>query len=148
MHPSEALGAKFRDGARAAAMYFLYRIPGNIGRRIRGSLMRPFFKSLGEHTVLQPRMLISCPQNIAIGSHCNIALRTSIIGDGGVTIGNWVGFGPDVKVWSINHRFEDPDIPWMLQGVELKPVVIEDDVCSSPRGSRSAEAQSCPRPLS
>jgi maltose O-acetyltransferase len=33
-----------------------------------------------------------------------------------------------VKVWSVNHRFDDPDQPWLLQGWELKPVVIEDDV--------------------
>ena len=37
-------------------------------------------------------------------------------------------FGPDVKVWSVNHRFDDPDTPWQLQGWEAKEVVIEDDV--------------------
>jgi acetyltransferase-like isoleucine patch superfamily enzyme len=28
----------------------------------------------------------------------------------------------------VNHRFNDPDVPWILQGWESKPVVIEDDV--------------------
>src|SRR5690606_13730549 len=51
-----------------------------------------------------------------------------INGGGGVTIGEWVGIGPDSKIWSVNHRFEDPETPLLLQGYEKQPVVIEDDV--------------------
>jgi acetyltransferase-like isoleucine patch superfamily enzyme len=39
-----------------------------------------------------------------------------------------VGLGPDVKVWSVNHRFGDSDRPWLLQGSDYHEVVIEDDV--------------------
>lgn len=90
--------------------------------------MRRFFKSLGASTVIQAGMRLTNPERISVGSHCNFAQGVFITGGGGVTIGDWVGMGPDVKVWSVNHRFEDPDQPWLLQGWEFKPVVIEDDV--------------------
>lgn len=103
-------------------------LPLRTGVWIRARVMRRFFASMGEDTVIQAGMRVTNPEKIAIGSHCNFARGVFITGGGGVTIGDWVGFGPDVKVWSVNHRFDDPDRPWLLQGWEMKPVVIEDDV--------------------
>ena len=69
------------------------------------------------------------PQSgIKIGRDSLIGEYSVIRGQGGVEIGDWVGCGPDVKIWSVNHRFEDPDRPWLLQGWDKKPVRIEDDV--------------------
>lgn len=55
----------------------------------------------------------------------------------GIYIGDWVGFAPGCYVRSANHRADDIDIPFMLQGHEAKvisyldrkfSVVIESDV--------------------
>ena len=91
-------------------------------------MYRRHLKHLGEGTVLQPGIFINSPELVSIGANCNFAQRTFLTGGGGIDIGDRVGFGPDTKVWSVNHRFEDPDTPWLLQGWEKKPVVIEDDV--------------------
>lgn len=107
---------------------FVSAVPGLIGDRARTACLRPLLKRLGENTVLQPGILIRSPECVSIGANCNFARDVFITGGGGVTIGNWVGLGPDVKIWSVNHRFSDPDTPWLLQGWDKKPVVIEDDV--------------------
>jgi acetyltransferase-like isoleucine patch superfamily enzyme len=117
-----------RAEMKSLSLLLLAGLPLSAGVWIRARLMRRFFGSLGDDVVIQSGMRVTNPEKIMIGSHCNFARGVFITGGGGVTIGNWVGFGPDVKVWSVNHRFEDPDRPWLLQGWDMKPVVIEDDV--------------------
>ncbi|MDN5849706.1 MAG: acyltransferase, partial [Nitrococcus sp.] len=102
--------------------------PGRVGDRLRYAVMRRLLKHLGEDTSLARYLQIKTPEKVSIGSHCAIAQGTQIGGSGGVTIGDWVLFGPDVKIWADNHRFDDPDRPCLRQGLEYKPVVIEDDV--------------------
>ncbi len=102
--------------------------PGLLGESVRRMVYGRYLKRLGKDTVFQSGLRIASPEFVAIGSNCNFAQRVFITGGGGIEIGDWVGFGPDTKVWSVNHRFDDPDTPWLLQGWEKKPVVIEDDV--------------------
>lgn len=95
---------------------------------MRSRALPPWFAKFGSNTVIQDQFRVTNPERVSIGSHCNFAQGVFITGGGGVTIGDYVGFGPDVKVWSVNHRYQDPDTPWMLQGYDKYPVVIEDDV--------------------
>jgi maltose O-acetyltransferase len=90
--------------------------------------LRHFFFSLGKGNTFYSGLRVTSPHKVSIGSNCNFDHGVFITGGGGVQIGDWVGFGPDVKVWSVNHRFDDPDTPWLLQGWKSKPVVIDDDV--------------------
>jgi acetyltransferase-like isoleucine patch superfamily enzyme len=117
-----------RDELRSFATWFVLAVPGRIGDGLRLRWMRRRLKRVGENVVFRTGVLITMPENVSIGSNCNFAPHVVITGGGGVTIGDWVGFGPDVKVWSMNHRFDDPDRPWLLQGWETKPVTVEDDV--------------------
>jgi acetyltransferase-like isoleucine patch superfamily enzyme len=117
-----------RDEIRAFATAFVLRVPGNTGDKLRARWMRRRLRHLGENVVFRSGVLITMPEKVSIGSNCNFAPNVVITGGGGVTIGNWVGFGPDVKVWSMNHRFDDPDMPWLQQGWDTKSVTIEDDV--------------------
>jgi len=117
-----------RSEAREFALWLLARIPLGIGIRIRSVLMPFFFGQIGKNTIFYSGFVITNPEDVSIGSNCAFGSGTFITGGGGVRIGDWVGFGPDVKVWSVNHRYDDPDRPWQLQGWEHKPVEIEDDV--------------------
>ena len=119
---------KYHWKLKVIAFWVAAGIPGALGIRVRPLVFRSVLKSLGTNVVFQRGMRLISTENISIGSNCNFARDVFITGGGGVTIGDWVGFGPGTKVWSINHRFDDPDRPWLLQGHELKPVVIEDDV--------------------
>lgn len=109
-------------------MWFVAGVPGTLGKKLRYRVLRRYLQKLGPHTLFLSGIIITNPEKVSIGAHCNFAFNAFITGAGGVTIGDWVGFGPDVKVWSVNHRFDDPDKPWQLQGWEQKPVTIEDDV--------------------
>ncbi|HUO79663.1 MAG TPA: acyltransferase [Steroidobacteraceae bacterium] len=119
---------EFRAELKTLALWLLGGAPLNLGVRARGWLMPYFLKRLGSGAVLQDGLWITNPELVSIGSHCNFGRRVFITGGGGVSIGDWVGLGPDVKIWSVNHRFADPERPWQLQGWDKSPVVIEDDV--------------------
>lgn len=117
-----------RNECRELFLWFICHIPRGMGVRIRRRLLRAFLARLGEGTVVRAGFGISNPEKVSIGSHCNFAPGVFITGGGGVTIGDYVGLGPDVKIWSINHRFEDPDTPWLKRGWDKTPAVIEGDV--------------------
>ncbi len=119
---------KARVELRELGYWLVEGLPGALGSRLRGAVMRSSLKGLGRDTTLQRGFRVTNPELVSIGSNCNLAQGVFITGGGGVTIGNWVGFGPDTKIWSVNHRYEDPDRPWLQQGWERKPVEIEDDV--------------------
>jgi len=48
--------------------------------------------------------------------------------NGPLKIGNDVMIGPDVMIFTQNHRHDRLDIPMRLQTDPKRPVVIEDDV--------------------
>ena len=50
-----------------------------------------------------------------------------IRGQGGVTIGDRVYTSPLVQVIAVNHVFDDPDVPFIHQGITAQGIVIEDD---------------------
>jgi maltose O-acetyltransferase len=119
---------ELRSELKALALWLLCGIPLQMGVWLRAWLLPSFLQHMGSETVVQHGLRITVPEKVSIGSHCNLGSDVFITGGGGVRIGDWTGFGPDVKVWSVNHRFDDPDTPWLLQGWESKEVVIEDDV--------------------
>jgi acetyltransferase-like isoleucine patch superfamily enzyme len=51
-----------------------------------------------------------------------------IYGTGGLKIGNDVRIATHVVITPAGHVFDKKDIPIRLQGVEMKGIVIEDDV--------------------
>ena len=48
-------------------------------------------------------------------------------GQGGITIGNRVLFGPRTQVLAVDHVFSDPERPIMDQGITAQGIVIEDN---------------------
>lgn len=117
-----------RSELKLLALWLINSAPLGLGIRLRTWLLPRFFLRFGRLSVVQSGLRVRNPELVSIGSHCNFGHNVFITGGGGVSIGDWVGFGPDVKIWSVNHRFDDPDRPWQLQGWDKRPVVIEDDV--------------------
>jgi acetyltransferase-like isoleucine patch superfamily enzyme len=50
-----------------------------------------------------------------------------IRGPGGVTVGDRVYLSPMVHLYSSNHVFSDPSVPFIEQGITAEGIVIEDD---------------------
>lgn len=119
---------RLRSECKELSLWFICLLPRGFGVWARSKTLPCFLARLGRDTVVQDWFRVTNPENVSIGSHCNFAEGVFITGGGGVTIGDYVGLGPDVKIWSVNHRFQDPDTPWLKQGWDKEPVVIEDDV--------------------
>jgi len=65
---------------------------------------------------------------ITIGRNSLIGEYTVIRGQGGVTIGDRVYTSPFSQIIAVNHVFDNPDIPFVEQGITAEGIVIEDDV--------------------
>src|SRR5262245_7773294 len=65
---------------------------------------------------------------IRIGRDGLISEYTVIRGQGGVTIGDRVYTSPMTQIIAVNHVFDDPDRPFIEQGITAQGIVIEDDV--------------------
>lgn len=65
---------------------------------------------------------------IKIGQDCVIGENTVIRGQGGVEIGDRVYTSPSSQIIAVNHVFDDPDKPFIDQGITAEGIVIEDDV--------------------
>jgi len=92
-------------------------------------LIRSFLVSqFAEHCGKQVRVkhdadvspAISIGNYSELGTHCFI--------NAGVEIGDYVIMGPNVKIYSRNHRFEDTKVPIALQGSVTKKTRIGDDI--------------------
>jgi len=65
---------------------------------------------------------------IKIGRDSLVGEYSVIRGQGGVTIGDRVYTSPFTQIIAVNHVFDDPDRPFVEQGITAQGIVIEDDV--------------------
>ena len=65
---------------------------------------------------------------IKIGRDSLIGEYSVIRGQGGVIIGDRVYTSPFTQLIAVNHVFDDPDRPFVDQGITAEGIVIEDDV--------------------
>jgi acetyltransferase-like isoleucine patch superfamily enzyme len=65
---------------------------------------------------------------ITIGKDCLIGEYCVIRGQGGVKIGDRVYTSPFTQIIAVNHVFDDPERPFIEQGITAQGIVIEDDV--------------------
>src|SRR5512133_697425 len=65
---------------------------------------------------------------IKIGSDSLIGEYSVIRGQGGVEIGDRVYTSPFTQIIAVNHVFDDPNRPFVEQGITAEGIVIEDDV--------------------
>ena len=65
---------------------------------------------------------------ITIGKDCLVGEYSVIRGQGGVLIGDRVYTSPHSQIIAVNHIFNDPDRPFIEQGITAQGITIEDDV--------------------
>jgi len=69
------------------------------------------------------------PQSrIKIGRDSLIGEYSIVRGQGGVVIGDRVYTSPFTQIIAVNHVFDDPNTPFVDQGITAEGIVIEDDV--------------------
>lgn len=65
---------------------------------------------------------------IRIGKDSLVGEYSVIRGQGGVDIGDRVYTSPFTQIIAVNHVFDDPEVPFVEQGITAEGIVIEDDV--------------------
>jgi acetyltransferase-like isoleucine patch superfamily enzyme len=65
---------------------------------------------------------------IKIGRNCLVGEYSVIRGQGGVDIGDRVFTSPFTQIIAVNHVFDDPERPFVEQGITAEGIIIEDDV--------------------
>jgi acetyltransferase-like isoleucine patch superfamily enzyme len=65
---------------------------------------------------------------IRIGRDSLIGEYSVIRGQGGVTIGDRVYTSPMTQIIAVNHVFDNPEKPFVDQGITAQGIIIEDDV--------------------
>jgi acetyltransferase-like isoleucine patch superfamily enzyme len=90
---------------------------------------------LGENTIVMHGAVLHVynfrglpGSGITIGHDSLVGEYSVIRGQGGVTIGNRVYTSPFTQLLAVNHVYQDPDIPFVEQGITAQGIVIEDDV--------------------
>ncbi len=107
--------------------FFISLIPSKIGIKIRRITFKGRIK-LGKKVMIEELVSIKFPERLIIGDNSYIGRCTMIQSSGNVEIGKDVLIGPFVKIWSSNHKFDNPSININKQGHEFKKVIIEDNV--------------------
>ena len=87
-----------------------------------------FTKYMGKKVMIAGNCVIQSPHNVSIGDYSYINPRTTISGQGGVTIGKFVMIAANCTILSATHGITSYKLPMRMQGIVTKPVIIEDDV--------------------
>ena len=95
-------------------------------KKIRRFLVRRLFDSCGKEVNVERNVFLSSGRGISIGDHSGIGLNARIAGP--LSIGNDVMMGPNVMIFTQNHRNDDLTIPMRLQTAPKQKVTIGDDV--------------------
>jgi len=91
---------------------------------IRKIMVQFFVKKAGKK--IKVRFNADISPNIEIGDFSELGTRCMI--QSNVKIGNNVLMGPDVKIYSRNHKYEDIDIPIQFQGKSYQYTKLGDDI--------------------
>lgn len=106
-------------------MAILKAIPGRLGCATR-NLLVPY--RCGTGCTVWDHVHIDEARQVTMGSHVSINRYSILNGEGGITIGDHVLIGPRVIIYSQNHRFDMPGVPFDAQGYIRKSVKIGNDV--------------------
>ena len=102
------------------------RLPGRAGEVVRQRWIPRYFADAGTNLLIQEGVRFRGIHKLRVGDDCGLGCGSFLQASGGITLGNQVLLGPDVKIWSINHIAADVNSPIIEQGHEYKEVVIED----------------------
>ncbi len=113
--------------------YFIARhLPGSDliysfgSKKLRRFLCKRIFKRTGSNVNIEHGVFFASGRDIEIGNNSGLGLNARVTGP--LSIGNDVMMGPDVCIFTQNHKNDRLDIPMRLQTAPKKAVVIEDDV--------------------
>ncbi len=124
-----------KKNKRRVALFLYYKIAiilpvsytngGRLAQKLRAWCARQFLSYVGSNVNIEKGAMIT--SLMEIGDNSGVGINATL--HGRVIIGKNVMMGPEVIVYTRNHRIDRIDIPMCMQGfAEEKPVYIGDDV--------------------
>lgn len=96
-----------------------------VSLKIRYFFLKRIAKNVGKNVNIEQHVVFG--EEFEIGDNSTVGFRSDIYGS--VKIGKDVMIGPEVAIYTHNHKHDEIDIPMIKQGyTENKPVYIEDNV--------------------
>mgnify|MGYP002610713010 FL=1 len=96
-----------------------------VSLKIRYFFLKRIAKNVGKNVNIEQHVVVG--EEFEIGDNSTVGFRSDIYGP--VKIGKDVMIGPEVAIYTHNHKHDEIDIPMIKQGyTENKPVYIEDNV--------------------
>lgn len=96
-----------------------------VSLKIRYFFLKRIAKNVGKNVNIEQHVVFG--EEFEIGDNSTVGFRSDIYGL--VKIGKDVMIGPEVAIYTHNHKHDEIDIPMIKQGyTENKPVYIEDNV--------------------
>jgi acetyltransferase-like isoleucine patch superfamily enzyme len=112
--------AEFREWSRS----LLAAIPGEIGCMIRNRLYG--FSAERGCRVLRG-VTIHFPEKLKLGRNVGIGAYSQFNAAGGIEIGDDTLIAPGCTFWSVNHRYQDTEVPIRFQGYDARKIVVGRD---------------------
>ena len=103
---------------------FLTNIPGKLGLWLREKIIPGYFAEAGTELTISEGIKYRGAENIRMGNGVGIGIDNFLQATAGITFSDNARTGPGVKIWTVNHRFDDLDQPIQKQGYDLKAVSI------------------------
>lgn len=127
------LKAFYRDICSSTSRFYylntiLSEIPGELGLTLRSYIIPRYFESAGDNVLVHRGSRFNGAEKIRVGNGVLIGVNNYYQASGGLSIGDHTIFGPDVKIWTLNHRFDSQDQLIKDQGYEYSPVDIGANV--------------------
>lgn len=119
------------DSKSKRFQYFLFlfrNLPGKFGMEVRSKFLKRYMHSAGSNLTIHEGVRIRNVERVVCGDNVTFGVNNFLQAAGWIVFGNNVLLGPDVKIWSVNHVFKDPDVPVIKQGYEEKKVTIGNNV--------------------
>ena len=95
---------------------------------IRYCLARTLLKSCGRNVYFGPNLSISGWEFIIIGDNVSLHAGCTLMGEGSITINNDVSVAHSSSIISVNHTWDNKDLPIRDNPISYSPVLIESDV--------------------
>ena len=103
-------------------------IKGKKGLLLRYILLKNIAKKCGNNVSIHPNVYILNPENLEVGDNVSIHPMCYLEAFGEIYIGSDVSIAHSTSILSVNHTWEDKDVPIKYNKIESKKVIIGDDV--------------------
>lgn len=112
----------------AYGYWLIWQVPGLFGNMLRARYLAPRMKRAGPNLTVLAGCRFRSIENLEVGANVSIGYDNFLQAKGGLRIGDDVSTAPGVKIWSVNHDYDDPDVPVEKQSQTEAPVVIGNNV--------------------